>query len=411
MKIAIIGGGSAGLVTAHLLDGVHEITVFEKASILGGHVRTLNRNVDCELDPDLVLDAGVIEFERGNFPTLIRLFEKLGCEMRRVPGTTTFWSHEGEHFLSPGSIRLADQSLVERLSDLIELIAVRLQEQRFSARSDLPEHQLRKLSLGELLTESEADRWAALLATYAYSIPYDRVREMPAGLTIPMLRAFSNAEDWVSLVGGSWDYLRRIVARFSGAIYCDAHIAGVRRHPDRVCIRMRSGEVLEFDKVVFATPPDQVLVLLEDPSEAELRRFGSWKANHIHTLVHRDRGIYQRRGVKVMTEFDVIETGPRSGGYNCHLNALCGVPEERDEDYGLAFGLDEWIDPECVVLRQEHHTPDYTVEAHRWHVEVSQTNGENRTFHAGAWLGDGLQEGAVTSAEAVSKLLGGASIV
>ena len=28
--VAIIGGGSAGLVTAHLLDGVHEVTVFER---------------------------------------------------------------------------------------------------------------------------------------------------------------------------------------------------------------------------------------------------------------------------------------------------------------------------------------------------------------------------------------------
>ena len=45
MKIAIIGGGSAGLVTAHLLDGAHDVTIFEKAPILGGHVRTLNRNV------------------------------------------------------------------------------------------------------------------------------------------------------------------------------------------------------------------------------------------------------------------------------------------------------------------------------------------------------------------------------
>ena len=57
MRIAIIGGGSAGLVTAHLLDGVHEVTLFEREPILGGHVRTLNRNVACDLDPELILDA------------------------------------------------------------------------------------------------------------------------------------------------------------------------------------------------------------------------------------------------------------------------------------------------------------------------------------------------------------------
>ena len=31
-----------------------------------------------------------------------------------------------------------------------------------------------------------------------------------------------------------------------------------------------------FDKVVFAAPPDQTLALLEDPTEAERRRFGAW---------------------------------------------------------------------------------------------------------------------------------------
>jgi predicted NAD/FAD-binding protein len=173
---------------------------------------------------------------------------------------------------------------------------------------------------------------------------------------------------------------------------------------------MASGEARHFDKIVFAAPPDQTLALLEDPTEAERRRFAAWRANHIHTLVHHDRSVYSRRGLELMTEFDVIETGPGKGGYNCYLNALCGVPDNEERAFGLAFGIDSWIDPAKVVLRQEHHTPDYTVKSQRWHHEVSATNGENHTFHVGAWLGDGLQEGAVTSAVAVSQLLGGASI-
>ena len=36
MNIAIIGGGSAGLVTAHLLDRAHSVTVFEKDHQIGG---------------------------------------------------------------------------------------------------------------------------------------------------------------------------------------------------------------------------------------------------------------------------------------------------------------------------------------------------------------------------------------
>jgi len=410
LNIAIVGGGSAGLVTAHLLDRVHHVTVFEKASVLGGHVRTLNRNVECDLDPGLILDAGVIEFERRNFPTLIRLFDSLGCVTRPVPGSTTFWTHDGVHHLSSGSMKQAGRSLRERLKQLVDLLELRTQGARFNLRTALPEARLDTMMLGDFLTDTDADRWVALLATYAYSIPYERVRQMPAGLTIPMLRAFEHAEAWVSLVGGSWDYLGRIVERLSGVVHTDAHVARVTRNEDGITVHMASGEARPFDKIVFAAPPDQTLALLDNPTEAELRRFGACHANHVHTLVHHDRSVYTRRGLKVMTEFDVIETAPGRGGYNCYLNTLCGVPEQDERLFGLAFGIDEWIDPEKVILRQQHHTPDYTVESQRWHHEVLATNGENHTFHAGAWLGDGLQEGAITSALAVSKLLGGASI-
>ena len=410
MKIAIIGGGSAGLVTAHLLDGVHEVTLFEKEPILGGHVRTLNRNVKCNLDSELILDAGVIEFERRNFPTLLRLFDSLGCVTRPVPGTTTFWTHDGAHHLSPGSLKRGDEPLVKRLRHLIDLLELGVQGIRFNRQTNLPESALESYSLGDLLTESDADRWAALLATYAYSIPYERVLQMPAGLTIPTLRAFEHAKSWVSLEGGSWDYLGRILDRFSGEVHTDAIINKVVRDASGVALHTASGEACRFDKVVFAAPPDQTLEMLEDPTEAERRCFGAWRKNSIHTLVHHDRNIYRRRGLDLMTEFDVIETDVGKGGYNCYLNALCGVPGDEKRAFGLAFGIDDWIDPDKVILRQEHHTPDYTVASHRWHREVSSNNGENHTFHVGAWLGDGLQEGAVTSAVAVSKLLGGASI-
>ena len=40
MKIAIIGGGISGLLTAYLLSDEHEITLFEANNRLGGHTDT-----------------------------------------------------------------------------------------------------------------------------------------------------------------------------------------------------------------------------------------------------------------------------------------------------------------------------------------------------------------------------------
>jgi predicted NAD/FAD-binding protein len=55
------------------------------------------------------------------------------------------------------------------------------------------------------------------------------------------------------------------VARFSGTIHTEARIASVNRREDGVTVRLASGESVDFDKVVLAAPPDQVLKLLADP--------------------------------------------------------------------------------------------------------------------------------------------------
>jgi predicted NAD/FAD-binding protein len=59
-----------------------------------------------------------------------------------------------------------------------------------------------------------------------------------------------------------------------------------------------------------------------------------------------------------------------------------------------------------IIHIQEHHTPLYTTESFQYRDEVVATNGENNTYHAGAYLGDGLHEGAITSAFRVAQLVG-----
>jgi len=54
-----------------------------------------------------------------------------------------------------------------------------------------------------------------------------------------------------------------------------------------------------------------------------------------------------------------------------------------------------------------HHTTLFTRDAFRTRPEILRANGERGTWVAGAWLGNGLHEGAVESAARVSQALGG----
>ena len=47
----------------------------------------------------------------------------------------------------------------------------------------------------------------------------------------------------------------------------------------------------------------------------------------------------------------------------------------------------------------------YTTESFRYRSEIVDTNGENNTYYAGSYLGDGLHEGAIASARQVAQLV------
>ncbi|MDG1286731.1 MAG: NAD(P)-binding protein [Rickettsiales bacterium] len=74
MKIAIIGTGISGLSSAYLLYPHHDITVYEKNEVLGGHSRTIEVEVP---EGKVPVDTGFIVFNHRNYPLLTGLFEHL----------------------------------------------------------------------------------------------------------------------------------------------------------------------------------------------------------------------------------------------------------------------------------------------------------------------------------------------
>lgn len=87
MKIAIIGTGISGLGAAYLLHKLHDVTVYEKNSYIGGHSRTIDVDLGGRKTP---LDTGFIVFNNWNYPNLMGLFTHLGVAYEK----TTPASHQ-----------------------------------------------------------------------------------------------------------------------------------------------------------------------------------------------------------------------------------------------------------------------------------------------------------------------------
>jgi uncharacterized protein len=53
LKIAVVGSGISGLSSAYLLNGRHDVTLFESEDRLGGHSNTVNLEVSSRSTPAL----------------------------------------------------------------------------------------------------------------------------------------------------------------------------------------------------------------------------------------------------------------------------------------------------------------------------------------------------------------------
>ena len=146
--------------------------------------------------------------------------------------------------------------------------------------------------------------------------------------------------------GGIYTYIEKILERFKGEVVLGVEIDRILRSPDGVKIMLSTGEIHKFDRVVFATPPDQVMALLADPTTAETKLFADWQANYISSVVHQDAAMYARFGIHKPSEFDFFQTDNR-WGYNGYLNQLCGI--SSPQHYFLSFQLEELIAPEQII--------------------------------------------------------------
>ena len=404
MRIAVIGGGASGMATAYLLDKQgHHVTVFERQPMLGGHIRTLNKNVQPnQSDCNEMLESGVLEFPTV-FHNFVALMQELGVELEPIRIGSALFPKDGSHFLSRVTIEnnyTGIQRFIEYLRfDILHARSLGLWlKTRFAQMEDFYEQPLSQY----LNNQSISNTWLKLLTMYSYSMPFELIDNFPAEMAIPMLRDYL-AVKWLRIKGGVYSYIEKILQRFQGEVLLNVEIANIERSPDGVKIERLQGEIQEFDKVVFATPPDQVMALLADPTDAEIKRFSDWKANYVTTTIHTDTSMYDNHHIQHPSEFDFFQTDTQ-WGYNSYLNQLCGISPPLH--YFLSFQIEGLIAKNRIIHTQKHHTPLYTTESFRYRDEVVATNGENNTYYAGAYLGDGLHEGAITSAFRVAQLIG-----
>ncbi|MEM7119048.1 MAG: NAD(P)-binding protein, partial [Chloroflexota bacterium] len=220
MKVAVIGGGAAGITAAFLLDKAHDITLFEKRPILGGNVRTLNKNVtNVDLTSHLKIDNGVIEFQRDHFVNFHKLMDKLGVATEVIDGgATSLYLNNGKVVYSPG---IAEKlPLWQQVRNYGRLLPMAIASRRFLQQANQADAGKNK-PVSAFIDNSAWGRWQKMLLMYGYSIPYWQIDDFPAEVAFSILRDTEPGSRWTRVVDGVYTYFEKILESFRGTIHTD----------------------------------------------------------------------------------------------------------------------------------------------------------------------------------------------
>jgi predicted NAD/FAD-binding protein len=413
VRIAVVGAGVSGLVSAYLLSKAHEVELFERNAYFGGHANTVC--VEHELGP-VHLDTGFVVFNQPAYPRFSRLLDELGVASQASDMSfSVSCSACGIEYSSRGMAgRLARPASMLRPGGL-RLAYDILRFYRDAPRA-MDDGSLECASLRDYLDskhfgDSFRRHFIAPLAAAVWSMPPDEIESFPARYLLRFLynHGLVGGGDrwgWRTVSGGSRAYVGAIVSRLCLARH-SAPVHSVQRHAGGASLRLADGSSHDFDAVVLACHADEALAMLGDASAEEGAALGAFSYTQNRIVLHTDASFLPSKPA-ARASWNYQTRDCRGAGSELaltyHLNRLQSI--DNGTDYCVSVNATRSIDQTDVIQEIGYTHPRYTFQTLEGQRLVTQINGSRHTYFAGAHLGYGFHEDGVESAYRVAALLG-----
>ncbi|CAD5373447.1 conserved hypothetical protein [Rubrivivax sp. A210] len=301
MKIAVIGGGLAGLCAAWLLSPRHRVTLLERHARPGFVASSVA--VDGSAGAPRV-DVPLRVFYPGYYPTLVRLYQALGVASEPVSYAATFCGADGRAYFRWRILGMGAQAWPyvlpqDLLTSRARRIAAGALAFRGLARLALARDELNGLSLGDFVTRHGLapafvdglllPTWATIATcTHADALAY------PAAVVAGYLAAGVAHQSVRRAVLGADEVAARLVAGIT-RVQCGAEVQALRADDCGVQVRQADGQDEAFDHVVLATQAHQALALWQGAPPAEAAALAAFRHRALEVVMHRDAALMPRQ--------------------------------------------------------------------------------------------------------------------
>ncbi len=414
-RIAVIGGGVAGITASYLLQKKFSVSIFEKNEYIGGHTNTVI--IPDGEDAGTPVDTGFIVFNNKTYPNLLKFFDQLSVK----PGLTDMsFSYTSKR-----------DNLCFNTNGLNGIFA---QRHRFFSRrhwrffkglirygklieQDFLSGKLKDITLKEYFDStdlpSEVIDWLIVpMAAAIWSSSFDDIMNYPAETFAQFynnhgLLTLFDQPQWYYVEGGSKTYVEKFLMDFTGSVHKHKEVSSVKRKGKKCSIICKDGYNEDFDYVVIATHADQALKILHKPTDDEKELLGSWEYSKNRTFLHTDISFLPKMK-RAWASWNYIneeeEKQKNPVGVTYWMNLLQQL--DTKNTYCVTLNPSREIDPNKIIAEFVYDHPIFTFKSLATQEKLPTLNGNKNTYFCGSYFRYGFHEDACMSAVMAAKNFG-----
>jgi uncharacterized protein len=404
MKIAIIGSGIAGLTAAWLLDQHHEVTIFEKNEVLGGHALT----VHFEIDGKKVFANPAAGYITPNiYPSFLRLLKILNIKLIHFPASVTVYSKALGY-----SPLLTPRLSIPRLAKMLHPVTLRnlleLQRALFAARK-FDKHDDWFTTLEEFMDQEGISQFVRDEIIYPWisavgEVTIEEIKGFSAraALKYPVGAEFGSQKfQLLEIAGGIASYIQPLLDTLRRTqVKAGSGIQIIEKQGDGYILTDSAHAKHTFDHVIFASPAPETKKIIDTLTGVEELQsvLSEFKYCSARIAVHGDTSYMPPQKVD-WSSYNTIHDGK-----NCE--ATIWAKAGRAHDYFKSWVTFADKMPKNLYSVHEFNHPVMTPAHYHAQAKLRPFNGKDNLWFAGSYTQDiDSHESGVRSAMEIAQKL------